>query len=97
MLYFSKKLNSAQRNYSVVEKELLALIWAHQHFSVYIQSACDAITIFTDHQPLKFLNKFKHKNQRLTRWSLFLQEYNLNIKHVKGTNNVLADCLSRVH
>lgn len=94
--YFSKKFNQAQKNYSVIEKELLSLIWSLQYFGVYVQSAPDPIVIFTDHHPLRFLNKFRDKNQRLTRWSLWLQEYNLDIKHIKGTDNVLADCLSRM-
>ncbi|MCP4254324.1 MAG: DDE-type integrase/transposase/recombinase, partial [Candidatus Scalindua sp.] len=93
--YYSKKLNSAQCNYSVIEKELLALILSLQYFGVYIQSAPGPIIVFTDHHPLKFLNKFRNQNQRLTRWSLLLQEYSLDIRHIKGVHNVLADCLSR--
>ena len=94
--YFSRKFNSAQKNYAVIEKELLALIMALQFFSVYLPPFFGPmITIFTDHHPLKFLDKFKYKNQRLTRWSLFLQEYSLSIQHMKGVNNVLADGLSR--
>ena len=93
--YFSKKLNSAQQNYSVIEKELLGLVLSLQHFNVYVQSAPGPITIYTDHHPLKFLNKFRNQNQRLTRWSLFLQEYDLDIRHIRGAHNVLADCLSR--
>lgn len=94
--YFSKKFNQAQKNYSTIEKELLALILALQHFSVYLGSGSTPIQVYTDHHPLKFLAKFKDKNQRLTRWALFLQEYSLDIKHIKGVNNVLADCLSRM-
>lgn len=93
--YFSKKFQTAQKNYSVIEKELLSLILALQHFEVYLCSG-SVITVYTDHHPLKFLNKFKHKNQRLTRWSLFLQEYNLDVQHIRGQDNVLADCLSRI-
>jgi hypothetical protein len=37
----------------------------------------------------------KNKNQRLIRWSLALQEYNLNIKHIAGKENIVADALSR--
>ena len=94
--YFSRKFNSAQQNYSVVEKELLAIILALQFFSAYLPPSGPVITIYTDHHPLKFLDKFKNKNQRLTRWSLLLQEYNLDVQHVKGVHNVLADGLSRV-
>ncbi len=34
-------------------------------------------------------------NQRLLRWSLYLQEYNLDIQHEKGSENVVADALFR--
>ena len=37
----------------------------------------------------------KNKNQRFVRWSLILQEYNLDIKHIKGKDNVMADALSK--
>ena len=93
--YFSKKFDKAQRNYSVVEKELLALILALQHFAVYLPSYGPEITVYSDHHPLQFLAKFKNKNQRLTRWGLMLQEYNLDVHHIRGVDNVLADCLSR--
>jgi len=94
--YFSKKFNSAQKNYSTIEKELLSLILGLQHFAVYLNPSGHEITVFTDHHPLKYLNKFRDKNQRLTRWSLYLQEFHLNIIHIKGKDNVIADCLSRL-
>jgi hypothetical protein len=94
--YFSKKLNKHQRNYSTIEKECLALILALQHFEVYIGSAPSPVVVYSDHNPLTFIDKMKNKNQRLLRWSLFLQEYNLNIRHIKGKDNLIADALSRV-
>ena len=94
--YFSKKLCNCQRKYSTIEKETLSLLLALQHFEVYVSSGAAPLTVMTDHNPLLFLNKFKNKNQRLTRWSLFLQEWNLNIQHVPGKDNVILDTLSRV-
>lgn len=93
--YFSKKFYSAQKNYSTLEKELLSLILGLQHFAVYLNPSGHEITVFTDHHPLKYLNEFRDKNQRLTRWSLYLQEFHLNIIHIKGKDNVIAYCLSR--
>ena len=93
--YFSKKFTPAQRNYSVIEQELLAIILALQHFEVYVPAYGSKVTVLSDHSPLQFLDKFKFKNMRLTRWSLLLQEYNLEVQHIKGVDNVLADCLSR--
>ena len=94
--YYSRKFNSHQRNYSTVEKETLALIMALQHFEIYLGTTTFPIIVLTDHNPLVFLNKMKNKNQRLVRWSLFLQEYNLCIQHVKGKDNIIPDALSRI-
>ncbi len=92
--FFSRKFNSYQLNYSVVEKEALALIWALQHFDVYV-SLGQPIVVYTDHNPLTFLNSFHCPNQRLIRWSLFLQAYTLDIRHIRGSENSVADALSR--
>ena len=92
--YYSRKFDKHQKNYSTVEKESLALVLALQHFEVYISSEKPLI-VHTDHNPLVFLSKMKTKNRRLLSWSLMLQEYNLEIRHIRGKDNVLADTLSR--
>lgn len=93
--YFSRKFNSYQVNYSTIEKEALALVWALQHFEVYLSAGIMPIVVYTDHNPLTFLHSLQNPNQRLIRWSLFLQPYALDIRHLKGKNNVMADALSR--
>ena len=93
--YFSKKFNKHQRNYSTIEKECLSLILALQHFEVYLASSFAPIVIFSDHNPLTFIHKIKNKNQRLLRCSLMLQEHNLDIRHIKGKDNIIPDALSR--
>ena len=93
--YFSKKFDKHQRNYSTIEKECLSLILALQHFQVYLSSANSPIVVFSDHNPLTFIHKMKNKNQRLLRWSLMLQEHNLDIRHIKGRDNIIPDTLSR--
>lgn len=92
--YFSKKFKVYQRHYSVIEKEALALIWALQHFDVYVWSS-STLVVYTDHNPLTFLRSLQNPNQRLMRWALFLQPYHLDIRHIKGKENVVADALSR--
>ena len=93
--YYSKKLNKYQKNYSTIEKECLALLLSLQHFDVYLNVTLHPILVYTDHNPLTFLHKMTNKNQRLTRWSLLLQQYNILVNHIKGTDNVMADALSR--
>jgi hypothetical protein len=93
--YYSKKFNCCQKKYSTVEKETLSLLLALNHFEVYLCNAPYPITVYTDSNPLTFIEKMKCKNQKIARWSLVLQEYNLVIEHIKGTANVIADALSR--
>ena len=93
--YFSIKFNKHQNNYSATEKECLSLILAHQYFEVYLTSSSSPTVVFSDHNPLSFIHKMKTKNHRLLRWSLLLQEYNLDIRHIKGKDNIISNALSR--
>lgn len=94
--YFSRKFNKNQVNYSTIEKETLALLLALQQFHVYLGSSMLPLVVYTDHNPLVFLARMFNHNQHLMRWALLLQEYNLSIHHKKGSENVLADGLSRL-
>jgi len=94
--FFSRKFNKHQANYSTIEKETLALLLALQFFEVYLGSSSLPTIVFTDHNPLVFLSRMCNANQRLMRWALFVQNYHLDIRHKKGSENILADTLSRV-
>ena len=92
---FFKKFNKHQLNYSTIEKEALALLLALQHFEVYVGSTPLPVVVYSDHNPLVFLSQMRNSNQRLMRWSLLLQDFNIEIRHKKGKDNVIADALSR--
>ena len=64
-------------------------------FEVFVSSSSLPVVVYSDHNPLVFIHKLKAKNQWLLKRSLMLQEYVLDIRHIKGKNNVIADCLSR--
>ena len=93
--YFSYKFKVYERKYSTIEKEALSLVKAVKHFEVYLSPSPHVICVYTDHNPLVFLNRMCQSNRRLLAWSLILQEYNLEIKHIKGKDNICADALSR--
>ena len=92
--YASRKLNKAEVNYSTVEKECLACVWAIQKFQRYLYGR--EFTLETDHQPLVFLSKSKLTNSRLMRWALLLQPYKFHVVSIPGKQNVAADYLSRM-
>ena len=80
----------------MIEKETLALLLALKRFDVYLNMTAEPVLVYTDHNPILFINKMKEKNQHLLQWSLILQQYNLQISHIKGRENVIADALSRI-
>ncbi|XP_061184347.1 uncharacterized protein LOC133192347 [Saccostrea echinata] len=92
--YASKKLSKCQVNYSTIEKECYAIIWAVQKFRRYLYGK--EFLLETDHQPLVYLTKAKVSNARVMRWALLLQPYRFRIISIKGSENVGADCLSRM-
>lgn len=92
--FHSRTLNTAERNYSTIEKELLAIIDSCKHFRPYLFG--QKFTIETDHKPLVWLFSLKEANQRLARWKLRLEEYEFEIIHKKSKENKVADALSRI-
>lgn len=91
--YASRLLIPAERNYSTIEREALAVVWAINKFRGYIEGA--EVIIASDHQPLKWLITLKTPTGRLARWALQLQSFNLKITYTPGKTNVIADALSR--
>ncbi|KAM1509347.1 hypothetical protein EV1_018329 [Malus domestica] len=92
--YASRTLNDAQLNYSTTEKELLAVVFALDKFRSYLLGT--KVIIYTDHAALKYLFTKKEAKPRLIRWMLLLQEFDIEIWDKKGSENVVADHLSRM-
>ena len=92
--YASKTFNESQENYSTTEKEMLAMVFACEKFRPYILRS--RVVIHTDHATIKYLMAKKDVKPRLIRWVLLQQEFDLEIKDKKGSDNVIADHLSRL-
>jgi transposase InsO family protein len=93
--YESRMLKSAERNYPVHEKEMLAIVHACRAWRSYILGAPENI-VYTDHASLRFIFTQPHLSQRVTRWVEFLSPYNLSIQYKPGKTNAAADALSRL-
>lgn len=92
--YASRTLNDSEINYSTIEKELLAIVWATKYFRPYLFGR--KFKILTDHKPLQWIMSLKEPSSRLTRWRLKLSEYDFTVIYKKGKANTNADALSRV-
>lgn len=92
--YMSKSLSAAERNYSITEREALAVLAAIEHWRCYIDNGLK-FTVYTDHSALKWFLNLNNPTGRLARWGVRLSAYNFEIKHRRGSDNVVPDALSR--
>jgi hypothetical protein len=93
--YASRSLNSAEKNYAQIEKELLAILFGCTKYHQYIYSK--PVTVETDHKPLEypFKKPLTAAPPRLQRMMLSLQKYDLTVQYKPGKSLYIADTLSR--
>ncbi|CAF3599838.1 unnamed protein product [Rotaria socialis] len=92
--FASRSLKPAEKKYSAIELEALAIWWSvTQKFRSYIEG--QQFLLETDHKPLLSLMKKPYHNTRIERWMTTLQQYDMIIHHIAGKDNTTADALSR--
>lgn len=92
--YFSRTLTNAQVNYNIYTKELLAIVKSVEFFKQLLYGR--PFKVVTDNSALAFFKSSKQVFDKYTRWLLFLEDFDIEIEHVKGNKNALADAISRV-
>ena len=97
--FTSRSLSKAERNYSQIEREALAIIYAVKKFHQYLYGR--HFHLVTDHKPLLgLLSEGKPIPSmcaaRMQRWALLLASYDYTLEYRKGIHNGNADCLSRL-
>lgn len=95
--FYSKKLSSAQTKYSAYDRELLAAYSALKHFQYFLEGR--EFFICTDHKPLIYAFKQKpdKASPRQLRHLDYIGQHTVDIRHISGKENVVADALSRIN
>jgi hypothetical protein len=93
--FYSRKLTSPEINYTVYDKELLAVIECLKTWRPYLVNSPHVVSIHSDHKNLLHFRRLRHLKPRHARWSEFLSQFNFVITHVPGKLNNVADALSR--
>ena len=91
--YESRKLKTHEHNYSAYDLELAAVIHALKMWRHYLLGK--KFTLMTDHIRVKYLFSQIDLNARQARWLFFMSEFDMDIKHIRGKENKIADALSR--
>ncbi|EAQ82860.1 hypothetical protein CHGG_11115 [Chaetomium globosum CBS 148.51] len=94
--FFSAKHSSAECNYEIYDKELLAIVKALEEWRPELYGTRESFEIYTDHKNLQTFMTTKQLNQRQVRWAEFLSQFNFQITYRPGSKATLPDALSRL-
>lgn len=92
--YSSRALNQHELNYSTLQLECLAIVFALQKYQQYLEHR--EFQLHTDCSALTWLLNHPRQVGKIARWISFINSFKFQIHHIKGKDNVLADCLSRL-
>ena len=81
-------------NYTIIKKELLAVVFVLEKFWSHLLGS--KVLVYSDHAALRYLLSKKDTKPRLIRWILLLQQFDIEILDKKGSENTVANHISRI-
>lgn len=95
-IYFcSRKLSLSEKRSDIVEKEALAIYWGIKRLKSFLLGR--RFTVLSDHKPLQFIFNNEKCGPKVLRWKLQLQEFDFEVRHCSGRDNVVADSFTRIN
>ncbi len=92
-MFFSRKLSTTHRKYSVTKVELLAIVETLKEFKGMPWG--QSIKVYTDHANL-IRDALGMTSNQVYQWRLLLEEYRPKIVYIKGIHNTIADTISQL-
>jgi hypothetical protein len=79
--YFSKTMNSAECNYPIHDKELLAIVRAFEEYRAELEGLANPTQVYSDHKALEYFMTTKNLSARQARWAELLSRYHFKIMY----------------
>ena len=93
--FASKKLTEAETRWSTIDKEAYAIVWSIKKLRTLLLGR--KFIVRSDHQPLKYLFEARDVSAKVSRWRVGVAEFDFEVEYMKGSNNLVADSLSRMY
>ena len=93
--FHSRKFTSAERNYEIYDKEMLAIVECMDKWRYYFEGSGHTLKVFTDHKNLVWFTETKQYNRRQARWAEKLSRFDFVIQFRPGVQGGKPDALSR--
>lgn len=93
--YYSKKFTDAERQNSVYEKEALGVVHSIEKFRTFLEVRPFLLEV--DNQALSWVLSHHRKLGKIARWVEKILSLPFRVKHVKSSDNKVADFLSRLY
>ena len=86
--FYSRKLNSAQRNYTTTERELLAIVETLNEYRNILLG--QQIKVFTDHKNLTCVN---FNTQQVICWRMVIEDFAPELVYIPSATNIVVDAI----
>ena len=92
--FASRKLTDTEQRWSTLDKETMAIVWSIEKFRIFLLGR--QFIVKSDHKPISYLFKSDKVPDKVHRWRTRLSDYSFKVEYIQGSENFVADCMSRV-